>query len=226
MPFENKNFRNACLPVLHQREPNRIGLFTMSGILLFTLVILFSACKNQPTETKAVKEIKMEDNVDVDSLITSSERIALEIVLPDGEILNSYEGSMEAMLVSFIKDINAKPGKDNWFNFNDLNFEFGTDRILPESMGEVDNIARILKAYPNVKIKIGGYTDKLENEAENLKISTNRAKAVFEYLKKQGVGSQLDGFEGYGSQYAQFAADAAEEDRKKDRRISISIRAK
>jgi outer membrane protein OmpA-like peptidoglycan-associated protein len=130
------------------------------------------------------------------------------------------------MLLIFIQDPNTQPGKDNWFNFNNLNFEFGTDKILPESISELENITRILKAYPNVKIKIGGYTDKLEDEATNLKISTKRAKAVFEALKQQGVGSQLEGAEGYGSQFAQFSATASEEDRKKDRRISISVRAK
>jgi outer membrane protein OmpA-like peptidoglycan-associated protein len=48
-----------------------------------------------------------------------------------------------------------------------------------------------------------------------------------EALKKAGVNkAQLVGAEGYGSQFAKAAADAPDEERKKDRRISLSVREK
>jgi outer membrane protein OmpA-like peptidoglycan-associated protein len=45
-------------------------------------------------------------------------------------------------------------------------------------------------------------------------------------LKDLGVGSQLAGAEGYGSEFAKYPADAPETDRIKDRRISVSVREK
>jgi outer membrane protein OmpA-like peptidoglycan-associated protein len=199
----------------------------MGVLILLSLSGSFSGCKSQPeTEPETVVDTPVQKAPGATDSATVSGKIPLKIALPNAEEMNTYEGSMEAMLLAFIQDPNAKPGKDNWFNFNDLNFEFGTDNILPSSMGEVENIARILRAYPNVRVKIGGYTDKLEDEAANLEISTKRAAAVSRALKQLGVGDQVEGAEGYGSQFAQHPATASEEDRKKDRRISISIRAK
>jgi outer membrane protein OmpA-like peptidoglycan-associated protein len=129
-------------------------------------------------------------------------------------------------LVSFLQDANAKPGNDNWFDFSDLNFKFGTSEIEPSSRKEVDNISEILKAFPNAKIKIGGYTDKVGDEAANKKLSGERASAVAAALKDLGVGGQIEGSEGYGSEFAKFPASASEEDRIKDRRVSVSVRSK
>jgi len=128
--------------------------------------------------------------------------------------------------VAFLWDANSKPGNDNWFDFTDLNFKFGTAEIEPASRKEVDNIAEILKAFPKAKIKIGGYTDKVGDEAANKKLSGERAAAVAAALKDLGVGDQIEGSEGYGSEFAKFPASAPEEDRVKDRRVSVSVRAK
>ncbi|ULQ56407.1 OmpA family protein [Flavihumibacter rivuli] len=151
---------------------------------------------------------------------------SLKVKLPNGVELDAYKGGIEDLLVTFLNDPNAKPGKDNWFDFNDLNFKFGTAEIIPESRKEVDNLVQILKAYPNAKIKIGGYTDKVGDEAANKKLSGERAQAVKAALEAAGVGSQIDGAEGYGSEFAKYPADAPEADRIKDRRVSVSVRAK
>ncbi len=223
MPYASVGFQDVS-PLAINHKPMHGKWFWVIGPFFFVVALIgFPGCTGQPEK---VAETPVEDIVQTVDSGQVSGKIPLTIELPGGEKLNTHEGSIEAMLLEFIQDPNAKPVKDNWFNFNDLNFEFETDKILPESMSELEDIARILKAYPNVKIKIGGYTDKLEDEAENLKISTNRAKAVFSALEKLGVAGQLTGAEGYGSQYAQHAATASEENRKKDRRISISVRAK
>ena len=128
--------------------------------------------------------------------------------------------------MTFLNDPNAQPGKDTWFDFSDLNFEFSTAKIIPESRKEVDNIVQILKAYPNVKVKIGGYTDKVGDDAANKKLSQERADAVAAALKDAGVGAQVEGAEGYGEEFAKYPESAPDADRVKDRRVSRSVRAK
>jgi outer membrane protein OmpA-like peptidoglycan-associated protein len=70
--------------------------------------------------------------------------------------------------------------------------------LTPESKRQVDNIASILRAFPDVKIKIGGYTDKTGNDAANLKLSDAPAKAVQAAVKAASVGDQVPEAEGYG----------------------------
>jgi len=151
----------------------------------------------------------------------------IKVILPNGVQLDAYKGGIEDQLVTFLNDPSKKPDKDIWFDFDNLNFETNSAAITSESMKQVQNIAAILKAFPNASLKIGGYTDKTGDEPANLKLSQARADAVLTALKNNGITtSQLAGAEGYGSQFAKVAASASDEERKKDRRIAVSPRKK
>jgi len=176
-------------------------------------------------DTKPVEPVVITDTITKTNVIVVT-REPLKVTLPNGVVLEAYKGGIEDLLVAFLNDPNAKPGKDNWFDFSDLNFKFATSEIIPESRKEVDNIVQILKAYPIVKIKLGGYTDKIGDAAANKKLSQERADAVMAALKEAGVGAQVEGAEGYGSEFAKYPETAPEEDRLKDRRVSVSVRAK
>ncbi|MFN5476869.1 MAG: OmpA family protein [Sphingobacteriales bacterium] len=160
----------------------------------------------------------------VDSVVVMRE--PAKVKLPNGVELDAYKGGIEDLLVAFIQDAEAQPGKDNWFDFNDLNFKFGTSEINADSRREVDNLVQILKAFPKTKIKIGGYTDNIGDEAANKKLSLERAQAVQKLLADAGVNAQIEGAEGYGSEFAKYPPSAPEMDRVKDRRVSVSVRAK
>lgn len=80
----------------------------------------------------------------------------------------------------------------------------------------------ILKAYPDAKIKIGGYTDKTGNEDNNKKISQLRADFIkSELTKKADIGKQVISAEGYGSEFAKVPAEASDEERSIDRKMAI-----
>ena len=151
-----------------------------------------------------------------------------EVALPDGTKLQAYPGGIEDQLVKFIQSDefkNATPEllKEKWFNFDDLNFKFGTTELAPESKHQLDNVTAILKAFPTVKIKIGGYTDKKGDDAGNLKLSDTRAKAVQAALQKEGVGAQVPEAEGYGEKIATVDENASDDARKVDRKTSIRL---
>lgn len=207
---ESKKNRNL-LPVL---------LTAAAGIIL--LLWLMKGCGGKKEEHAA----PVVHDTTVKKEVVTVVKEPLKVKLPNGVELDAYKGGIEDLLVAFLNDPAALPGKDNWFDFNDLNFKFGTAEIVPESKKELENIVQILKAYPKVKIKIGGYTDKIGDEAANKKLSGERATAVATALKDAGVGAQVEGAEGYGSEFAKYPADAPEVDRIKDRRVSVSVRAK
>jgi outer membrane protein OmpA-like peptidoglycan-associated protein len=51
-------------------------------------------------------------------------------------------------------------------------------------------------------------------------------KPVTALKTAQANVSQIVGAEGYGSQYAKVSKEASDEERKKDRRIAVSVRSK
>lgn len=154
-------------------------------------------------------------------------RESLKVKLADGTELDAFKGGIEDQLVNFLNDPGSKAGKDVWFDFDNLNFETGSAKITAESQVQINNIAAILKAYPKLKIKIGGYTDKSGQADANKALSQSRAEAVVAALKATGANdAQITGAEGYGSEFAKVAAEASDEERRVDRRISIGVREK
>ncbi|MBS1705720.1 MAG: OmpA family protein [Armatimonadetes bacterium] len=142
--------------------------------------------------------------------------------LPSGEKLTFPAESIEANLIAFIEDANRPVDKTTWFTFDRLNFDTGKATIKPDSQAVLDNIAKILAAYPKVKLKIGGYTDNTGNEQSNLKLSGDRAAATREALVKLGVAEDRLDPEGYGSQHPKAPNDT-EEGRAQNRRIDVRV---
>ena len=134
-------------------------------------------------------------------------------------------GSVEEKIVQFIEDENAEVDKDKWFEFNDLKFATGSANIDANTMGEVANISQILKAFPDVNIKIGGYTDNTGDANANLKLSADRAAAVKSALVGMGIDAARIESEGYGQEHP-IASNDTEEGRTQNKRVAISVRAK
>lgn len=154
--------------------------------------------------------------------------VSYKVKLPDGTELDAFKGGIEDKLVGFLSTEWMKLGEDSlkktWFDFDNLNFNTGSAVITPGSQVQITNIIAILKAFPNAKLKIGGYTDKTGDEKINKRISGERAGAVKTAIEKARLGKQVTGAEGYGSEFAKYPADAPESDRVKDRHVSVSVR--
>ncbi|MGN0002287.1 MAG: OmpA family protein [Sphingobacterium composti] len=160
--------------------------------------------------------------------LTQSERQQIDVKLPDGASLKAYPAGIEENLIAFLqtdyKSLSDDQLKDKWFDFDNLNFETGTAIVMPESQQQLENIASILRLFPDAKIKIGGYTDRTGDEAVNERISEERAEAVKTFLESKGLGSQVTDAEGYGSEFATVPAEASDAERAKDRRVAVSVR--
>lgn len=145
----------------------------------------------------------------------------------NGVALKGYRGGMEDNMIAFLKSGNYKTSddaalKDTWYNFDHVNFKIGSATELEAgSQGQLDNLVAILKAYPDSKIKVGGYTDKTGNEADNVKLSQSRADFIKTALGKAGVGAQVLEAKGYGSEFAEVPATASNDERAIDRKLAV-----
>ncbi len=149
-------------------------------------------------------------------------RETMVVTLPSGKTLQAYKGGIEDQMVTFLKSDEYKNSteeqlKDRWFNFDNLNFEFGKAVLTPESQVQLDNLKMILSEFPDAKIKIGAYTDKKGDETVNVKLSGERAAIVKSAIKS----NQVLEAEGYGSKFAKVPAEASDKERESDRKTAV-----
>ena len=128
-------------------------------------------------------------------------------------------GSVGDQMTKFIAG--GMKGEAN-FRFNNLNFASGSSVIDEASRIEVDNLAAIMKAYPNLKIQITGYTDNTGDAVGNEKLSEARAVAVKGRLIQQSIEGSRINTEGKGPANP-VASNDTEEGRAMNRRIEVTL---
>jgi len=146
--------------------------------------------------------------------------------LASGFEIKGNATGIESQLISFIDDASKAVDKTTWFNFDRLTFKTGSAEIeMEKSKDQLTNIYEVLKAYPKVNLKIGGYTDNTGSEVGNMKLSAARAKATVDALQAMGVAKGRLSPEGYGSQHP-VASNDTEAGRAQNRRIAVRVTAK
>jgi outer membrane protein OmpA-like peptidoglycan-associated protein len=153
-----------------------------------------------------------------------------DIDLPDGtKIMGAAANGFERTLLNFISSgtIDTVDKTKNWFTLHDVQFKSGTNEYANEKAStQVKNVANILKAYPNVVLKLGGYTDVRGDEASNIKLSQTRADKVMKDLIKSGAkASQIKEAVGYGEEFA-TAAEGDVEGMARDRKTAAKVASK
>lgn len=135
-----------------------------------------------------------------------------------------YAEKKEEQLIKPIEiDIYLEPiekGKETILN----NIFFDTDKyeIKEKSIPELNKVVTFLKENPDIRISINGHTDNEGTAAYNQMLSTNRAKAVYDYLIKAGIDTNRLEFKGYGQQKPIASNDTAT-GRQNNRRIAFEI---
>jgi OmpA-OmpF porin, OOP family len=103
-----------------------------------------------------------------------------------------------------------------------VNFEFDKDRLLPESIAILDKAVEVLKAYPDIRVEVGGHTDSIGTDAYNMGLSDRRAKVVHDYLVSNGIAADRLGPKGYGESKP-IDTNSTKEGRAKNRRTELVI---
>lgn len=142
--------------------------------------------------------------------------------LPGDITIMAASNGVESKLINFISSPDSLVNKTSWFTFDRLTFETGGSTLSAASQPQLENIMAILNAFPDVKLKLGGYTDNVGDPNSNLVLSQDRASAVKVELMKLGVATVRLDAEGYGEQYP-VASNDTEEGRAQNRRIDVRV---
>jgi OmpA-OmpF porin, OOP family len=162
------------------------------------------------TPTTAVVEAP-KATIGADGLVSYDLGALGDLDLPGGvKLTGVHANGFENTLVNFIKTgtVDTVNKGANWFNLHDVQFVSGkTTYATPKAMAQIKNVGAILKAYPNVVIKVGGNTDVSGNAAANIALSQSRAEQVMKDILANGAGAgQIKEAKGYGSEFATAAA--------------------
>ncbi len=71
-------------------------------------------------------------------------------------------------------------------------------QLTPPIAAMLDQVANIMRHFPSLVVEIGAYTETLGNEADNLRLSQNRAEIAIEYLESEGISKKRLLARGYG----------------------------
>ncbi|MGF1637088.1 MAG: OmpA family protein [Cyclobacteriaceae bacterium] len=101
---------------------------------------------------------------------------------------------------------------------------FDTDKsdIKEESEEVLNAVLTLVNNHPELKLEISGHTDATGNAAHNRKLSGERAKAVVDWLKKNGSSTTNLSSKGYGASQP-IANNNTEEGRQRNRRVEIRV---
>lgn len=174
---------------------------------------LNKALDEKTKEINAMQEAK----TGLESELVKKQQILLEKQRQE-EKLRSIETLFAPAEASVIRE-----GGDLRIRLAGLTFPSGRATIQPEYFSLLTKLQRAIREFPTAKIVIEGHTDNIGNDAYNLNLSTERARAVQQYLiANMGLPEDRVQAVGYGEERP-IANNETEEGRVQNRRIDVVI---
>lgn len=137
------------------------------------------------------------------------------------EVATNESNDGPAEVVEALKDKNLKVGAT--LQVDKLYFKADQAEIEQESYAVLDQIAQTLNSRSDItKVEIGGHTNSLPPTDYCDKLSTARAKATYDYLRRKNVSASRLVYKGYGKR-SPIANDDTPAGRRKNQRVEIKI---
>ncbi|MGB3798388.1 MAG: OmpA family protein [Lewinella sp.] len=105
---------------------------------------------------------------------------------------------------------------------DDIYFDSGSDALQSRSYTQLQELATLLQANPDLVIEISGHTDNVGTESSNTLLSQKRADAVRYYLIERSVTPTRMTSVGYGLEQP-IDSNSNETGRQKNRRVEIKV---
>ena len=126
----------------------------------------------------------------------------------------------ERFIEPFAVTVKFEPARS--YRLDNVYFDFGKSALRSESFTELDELVSYMKWKENDRIEIGGHTDNVGTDADNLRLSQQRAESIRQYLIKKGISPARVIAKGYGASIP-MTDNSTEEGRQKNRRTEVKI---
>ncbi len=131
--------------------------------------------------------------------------------------ITAYKYAIANAIPLFPENLNA----GDVIEITKLQFETGSAVIKTQSYKILDKMVEILNNHPFAEIQVVGHTDNDGNEYANRKLSKERAKAVYNYLKEKDCINPMS-YKGVGPSQP-IAPNDSEENKAKNRRVEFIV---
>lgn len=203
-PFLSSMKRDAAIILVTDGDNNRgTDLVEVARQIYATqrnLVIHVISLADTPNGEKTVKALA---GLNPDSILVRAEELA------------TSDAALERFVLSvFCKD-------EDVLVLRGVHFAFDSYALDGKAMGILNEAAGIIKANPNKKVVLAGWTDSKGTDAYNARLSQNRANSVKSYLAKQGIPASRMKAVGHGKSFKY--SNKTEEGRYMNRRVEIGF---
>jgi outer membrane protein OmpA-like peptidoglycan-associated protein len=106
----------------------------------------------------------------------------------------------------------------------DLTFDFNRDSVKSRFVPTLENVAGVLRDYPQTTVDVYGHADSVGSESYNQDLSERRAMNVASIMIGGGVIRQRVAVTGFG-ETRPIASNATDEGRARNRRVEVYISA-
>jgi outer membrane protein OmpA-like peptidoglycan-associated protein len=146
---------------------------------------------------------------------------------PDGSYSGAYiavvDGkAMDTDKIKFIKASEMQKSLQDTgrVNLYGIHFDFDKDEIKPDSQPTIDEMIKLMRANPQIKLQVVGHTDSQGLEPHNNDLSNRRAGSVTRALVQAGIEAGRLSSKGAGSSQP-VATNDTEDGRAKNRRVEL-----
>jgi outer membrane protein OmpA-like peptidoglycan-associated protein len=109
-----------------------------------------------------------------------------------------------------------------------INFYGGRHTFLPQAFDPLNELLSVMKTHPTLVIEIQGHIccfrgteDGMDYDANERRLSVNRARAVYEYLADNGIERERMTYKGYAGTKRLVEDEYTEADRTLNRRVEM-----
>jgi len=108
--------------------------------------------------------------------------------------------------------------------FHNILFVPDQPAIMKSSNLDLKRIRNFLRTNPHVDVEIMGHVNGLAKKKKRYReLSERRAKAIYEYLVKEGIDKSRMSYEGYGNEQLIYAHPKNETEARLNRRVEVKI---
>lgn len=108
------------------------------------------------------------------------------------------------------------------FAAKNILFVTGSAKLQSKSFKGLNDVAKIMKENPDMKLAIDGHTDNVGSDAMNQKLSDNRSASVMNYLVSKGVDAGRITAQGHGETMP-IATNNTAAGRQQNRRVELTL---